>query len=706
MPSPSIEIIAPGREVLVVVTGLMAAIMLRHVGVQTDNFGPGHWFELGQEHWRVLGLVMAMFIAITVCGWLVWGRPWWASILRLIFLSCMGACLGWIAAQWQIVQHPGSPVTSPISVTISGDILRVDGRADYRSRLWVRPVHGLESALTGREEALLRVTMQGYRADLQPGVRIMADVRLFPPSGPLLPGSRDYGLQARMQNVIASGYIRGDPMVIDRSAAEVGADWGVRMAQYRSRFAANMHTQMNGASGGIAAAILVGDRRFIPEAVYNSFRDSGLAHLLAISGLHMGLVCFGVITFTRILMALVPHVAMHVSAHKWASVLGIIFACGYVLLSGAAISAVRAFIMAILVICAVMLDRFAISLRNVALAAIIILLFNPVALFTAGFQLSFAATAILVIWFEGRARTTTKRISDLNQHAVMRIGVGIWRLIVMSILAAAATTPFAAHHFGVVTPWGVLANVVAIPLTGFWIMPAGLTLLVTHLLAPGWVGPPATIMQLGIDWLIAVSEITASLPGAGVRVPPPSSGVLIIGLLGALCLVLRDSRIHRYVGSALLVLGLLIWAIAPRPIGVLLFREARAGPEPVLILSSEAGSAVPYANAQWQEALSQFTGDAVALPLAQTLADRPTKRGAFILHIMPNGQKTGVVRYRRGLTAACKAELDIVVSFEAPLYPCGNGTPIITLPTVPPQNSLLFNDRQNGWRFVPTPPPV
>ena len=187
-------------------------------------------------------------------------------------------------------------------------------------------------------------------------------------------------------------------------------------------------------------------------------------------------------------------------------------------------SAVRAFIMAILVICAVMLDRFAISLRNVALAAIIILLVNPVALFTAGFQLSFAATAILVLWFERRARMTSDNFTGLNRHAVGRFGIGIWRLIVMSILAAAATTPFAAHHFGIVTPWGVLANVVAIPLTGLLIMPAGLTLLVTHLLMPGWIGGPAAIMQLGIEWLIMVAEITASLPGAGIRVAPPLIG--------------------------------------------------------------------------------------------------------------------------------------------------------------------------------------
>ena len=141
--------------------------------------------------------------------------------------------------------------------------------------------------------------------------------------------------------------------------------------------------------------------------------------------------------------------------------------------------------------------------------------------------------------------------------------------------------------------------------------------------------------------------------------------------------------------------------MAPRPVGVLLFREARTGPAPVLVLTSDAGDAVPYADAEWRESLSLFTRDAVGLALEQPIANQPTVRGAFVMHRMPNSQRTGIVRYRRGLTAACNAELDIVVSFTAPLYPCRNGTEIVTLPTAAPQNRLIFYEGQGGWRFAP-----
>ena len=177
--------------------------------------------------------------------------------------------------------------------------------------------------------------------------------------------------------------------------------------------------------------------------------------------------------------------------------------------------------------------------------------------------------------------------------------------------------------------------------------------------------------------------------------------MLLNGLLGALCLTLHNGHIHRCIGCSLLVVGLLSWAMAPRRVGVLLFREARTGPAPVLVLTSDAGDAVPYADAEWRESLSLFTRDAVGLALAQPIANQPTDRGAFVMHRLPNRQGAGVVRYRRGLTTACNAELDIVVSFTAPLYLCRTGTAIVTLPTAAPQNRLIFYEGLDGWRFVP-----
>ena len=134
--------------------------------------------------------------------------------------------------------------------------------------------------------------------------------------------------------------------------------------------------------------------------------------------------------------------------------------------------------MAMLVVLAILHDRMALTLRNVCLAAFAILAFNPVALFTASFQLSFAATAILVIWYESRARR-----EPAKWHWIFRCPIA---LITMSCLSATATAPFAAQHFGTVTPWGLVANIIGIPLTRLWIMPTGMILTISGLFGLDW----------------------------------------------------------------------------------------------------------------------------------------------------------------------------------------------------------------------------
>ena len=234
---------------------------------------------------------------------------------------------------------------------------------------------------------------------------------------------------------------------------------------------------MESPTGGIAAALIVGDRRFISEQTYEKFRKSGLAHLLAISGLHMCLLCFGVIAALRAVASLAPSLSMRLPAHKYAALAGVITGLGYVFISGASISAVRAFIMALFVISAILLDRLALTLRNVALTAMLVLLVNPAALYTASFQLSFAATTALVAWYEVSATRPPRRNLRPRNRLVTYVG----GVIVASLIAATATALFTAQHFGSVTPWGVAANIMGIPLTGLWIMPGGILLAIGYM---------------------------------------------------------------------------------------------------------------------------------------------------------------------------------------------------------------------------------
>ena len=189
-------------------------------------------------------------------------------------------------------------------------------------------------------------------------------------------------------------------------------------------------------------------------------------------------------------------------------------------MSGAPVSALRAFGMVMLEVLAVLHDRIALTLRNVCLAAFDILAFNPVALFTAGFQLSFVATAILVIWYESRARREPAKL-----HWIFR---NIIALITMSCLSAMVTAPFAAQHFGTITPWGLVTN---IPHTGLWIMPTGMILPISDLFGLDWLVAP--LMTAGPHALYYLADWIAGFPLAGWKVAPPGyTALLILAAIG------------------------------------------------------------------------------------------------------------------------------------------------------------------------------
>ena len=215
-----------------------------------------------------------------------------------------------------------------------------------------------------------------------------------------------------------------------------------------------------------------------PTRPMTGFDNQGWRICLLFRAFHMGLLCFGVIGFARLIGALLPTTASRLPMHKICAVIGLFAGAAYVFASGMPISAIRAFLMASLVIAALLLDRLALTVRNVALACMVILLFNPLAVFTASFQLSFAATLGLVLWYESTACMSRDHKSQL--------AVWPWpfryitALMITSLIAGFATWPFAAQHFGGVTIWGVAANILGIPLTGLWIMPAGLLSMFCH----------------------------------------------------------------------------------------------------------------------------------------------------------------------------------------------------------------------------------
>ena len=612
----------------------------------------------------------------------------WHFVVVMLAWGSAGMAAGW----WQLGKAPAA-LDRGLSVELAGMVTAVDGRLDDRLRVWL----SVSEASKGEDRLrhhLVRLSVRPQELIPLVGSRLAVSARIYPPPPPVLHGARDHGVQARIRGVVASGYVTSVRGVAPPDLAT--APPAIRLGALRQARADRIAANMTDPAGGIAAALLIGDRRYVSTATYEMFRQSGLAHLLAISGLHMGLLCFGVIGFLRAVMALWPVPASRVPVHKYAALAGIAVGLAYLLLSGLSVSAIRAFLMAMLILAAWLVDRLGLTLRNVGLAAGVILLVNPFALFSAGFQLSFAATTALVIWFE-----TWRHRADRQENGGAGRPIGRplrWAgdLVLASCLASAATLPLTAQHFGTITPWGVLANLAGIPLTGLWIMPAGLFVLATQFLpVPSWMAAAALwVMQSGIDWLVVVAGLFADLPAAPLRVPPPGAAVLVLaGLLmaTAFCLTLPlRLKAAFWIGAAGMVIGGI--ALPARDDAVLLARGA-----PQLVLAGSDGEAAVYVSATRAGGqLSGFLADSAARQLAQPVTSDPSgmndangKAVWFAEHQLRDGRRATVVMSRRGLTAGCRVAAEMVIALVEADYPCRSGVSLFSLAGLPRGNYRL-----------------
>jgi competence protein ComEC len=320
-----------------------------------------------------------------------------------------------------------------------------------------------------------------------------------------------------------------------------------------------------GESGAIATALVTGMRDAIPAEANEAMRVSGLAHVLAISGLHMVLVVGTLFAAVRGGLALVPGFALRRPVKKWAAVIALLGALGYLVLSGAAVSTQRAFVMIAAVLLGVLADRPALTLRTLSLAAVVLLALTPEAILHRSFQMSFAATLALVALFE-RFAPYLARPPAAGSSAIARATERLGRWLVLgaatSLAAGLATALFAAFHFHRVAPYGLISNVLAMPVLSFAIMPAGL---VSVLLVPfgydalGW-----QVMGKGIELMLSVARWVNELPGAEGRVSAFGAGAVLIATAGLLVLAIPASRL-RYGGIPLILFGLLWAAHTPRP---------------------------------------------------------------------------------------------------------------------------------------------
>ncbi len=391
---------------------------------------------------------------------------------------------------------------------------------------------------------------------LKPGMRVALTANLSPPSGPTEPGGFDFQRFAWFKSLGAIGYSRTPVLEI---APPDDGGFSIGLMALRMRLAEGIRAQIPGQKGAFAAAILTGDRSAIAPNMLQVLRNSNLAHLLAISGLHMGLLTGFVFAMVRYGLSLLPFVALRLPVRKIAAIAALIVATGYLLLSGGNVATQRAFVMVGVMLLAILMDRRALTLRAVALAAVIVLLLHPESLIQAGFQMSFAATTALVSVFSALNRWS---LFMPGGHFLIRFGRMILTLMLSSAVAGAATAPFSAFNFNQIAQYGLLANLLSVPMMGFLVMPSAV---IAILLTPlGLSAPFWTIMGGGIAWILAVATQVASLDGAIFHVMKPASYVLILIALGALVFILLRGRV-RFIGAVPVVVGFILWQVAARP---------------------------------------------------------------------------------------------------------------------------------------------
>ncbi len=437
---------------------------------------------------------------------------------------------------------------------IQGRIVDIDRSGSDKPRMTLDRVV-LEDMRPGRTPARVRVSLhgdQGYTLP-EPGLTVILTGHLSPPNGPVEPGGFDFRRMAWFEGLGAVGYTRTPVLVL--AAAEEGQA-GLAIFRIRVSLSAWVQAQVPGRAGAFAAAILTGDRSAMPREAVEALRNSNLAHLLAISGLHMGLLTGAVFAFLRGAMALIPWFALRYPIKKYAAAGALLVGAGYLALSGGAVSTERAFIMVSVMLCAVLLERRAISLRSVAVAATIILLRAPEALFSAGFQMSFAATTGLVAVF-GLLRDNRARLPRPPRWLGPVIAV-----VISSAVAGAATAPFGAAHFNRIADYGLIANLLSVPLMGALVMPAAVA---TAVLWPlGLAFLPLWVMRWGLEWILLVAETVAGLDGAVTHVIAPGPLVLPCLSFGFLWLICWQGR-GRWLGAPLVFVALVLWSLAERP---------------------------------------------------------------------------------------------------------------------------------------------
>jgi competence protein ComEC len=510
--------------------------------------GVGLWFLLPREP----GIVFYRVLALVLCSLILLRRAYPSAAPLIVALICL--LLGPLAAGLRV-----NLVAAPVLVfryygPIEGRVVEIDRSQADDLRITLDSVV-LDRLAPDDTPLRVRVSLHGGDPDFrpEPGSTLILTGHLSPPPGPSEPAGFDFRRMAYFEQLGAVGYTTTPVLLL--ADPEPGAQQVNRM---RTRLSDAIMARVPGQAGAFAAGAVTGDRSGITQETVAALRDSNLSHLLAISGMNMAFITGFVFAVVRYGLALVPPVALRINTKKVAAVVALAVAAFYLALSGSNVATERAFVMIAVMLVAVLADRRALSLRSVAIAAVLLLLVRPESLLGPGFQMSFAATTVLIAGFAMLDRASLG-------GRVPRWIMPVVTLVFSSVLAGLATAPLAAAHFNRFTDYGLIANLLTVPAMGVLIMPGAVIAVLLWPVGLEILG--LWMMGLGSSWILLVAHWIAGWEGSVTGVATPGPFVLPVMALGTLWMILWQGR-ARLFGLLPVAAAIGVWAAGERPLAL------------------------------------------------------------------------------------------------------------------------------------------
>lgn len=624
--------------------------------------------------------VLAVASLFGVAAWRLRRHPLLKMLAAALLVVSLGALLGKVETGLKRTKIIGSEITT----RLMGRVDRVEHQASGRVRLTLE-VLATERPVLRYSPDRVRVTARALPEGVEPGDVVQGVVRLIPPSGPVRPNSYDFAFQSYFTGIGAIGFFLGNPVLAERSwpSLSVDAQARAKIELLRQKMAERIISVVGGPEGAIAAALITGIRAGIPEEINDALRVVGLYHVISISGLHMALVGGTLMVTLRCLFALWPAFATRWPVKKFAAVLALAASAFYLLISGADVAAQRSFLMLAVMLLAVVFDRAALTMRNLAISAIIILVISPHEVAGPSFQMSFAATAALVAAYAAWSRRRKSRRSHgTGVKGRTAVGRGVRNLIsaaaalaMTSVIAGSATAIFSAWHFQHVSPLGLLANLAAMPIVSVVVMP--MAVLASVLMPLGWDALPLYAMGEGIAAMNAIATQLAQhsfLDSTGAI-----SAFAVLLLASGLALLTMAQTSLRYAATIPMITGVIV-LLASNPIpDVLVSEDARL----VGVKTSDGAVAVNnprprgFTIENWQRALKATN---VLKPTHEKAAAMKGEFQCDELYCSAKHWTGAIITYTASddiARAACGESTVLIIADATILNPCVDGLTLV-----------------------------